>query len=82
MILAIALALSFWHYNEQANQLEYWITYKGEVAPHTCGFVSRSNIDEGMYVADALGSGGASETVSMEFNTIDGAKAFVEAKCR
>jgi len=74
----VLFAAAFWHFNEQANELEYWVL-SGNI-PHTCGFVGKAS--DGMFFADALGSGGASETVSREYNTIEGAQAFVETKCQ
>jgi hypothetical protein len=75
-LIAIVLT-GWWQYNESANELEYWT---GSPA-HTCGFVSRSNIDQGWFTVDVLASGGAAVTESMEFNTLDSAKAYVEKQC-
>ncbi len=86
MILAFVLATSFWHYNPSSNELEYWV-YGPKSMPHTCGFVSYSAPEEAGpgvpagYMADVLESGGATEGGSKWFNTISGAKKFVENGC-
>lgn len=80
------VAFGFWHYNGSANELEYWI--KDAKTPYrSCGFVSPSlageagpGVDKG-FMVDVLESGGAKESQSQWFNTLDGAKAFVEAQC-
>ena len=67
----------FWSYDPSANELEYWIAPAGE-AYHTCGCVSAYH---GMFMADALYSGGAKDSVSREFNVVDKAEEFVEYQC-
>jgi hypothetical protein len=81
-----AVLFGFWHYNPSSNEMVYSIG-NAKTPYHTCGFVSYSapeqagpGVDEG-YMADVLASGGAKESYSEWFNTMDGAKAFVEAEC-
>ena len=78
MILAITLALGFWTYSGIADEFQYRVPLNHSYI--TCGAVGRAG--NGMFYADTMGSGGASETTSVEFNTIEGAEAFVEMKCK
>ena len=71
--LALFLLTGFWIFNSGSHELQY------RVGNHTCGAVSKSGQ---MYVADVMESGGAAQTGSSEFNTLDAAKMFVELNCK
>jgi len=78
MILSIVLYLSFWNYNPAVNELQYSIhvhtTYQ------TCGAVGYAS--DGFFYADIVRPRIAEKIQSVEFNTLDGAEAFVERQCR
>ena len=83
MILTIALALNFWSYNGFINELQYHVTYStgaDESASYVCGAVGHAN--DGMFYADIVRPRVEEKIESTEFNTIDGAEAFVEKQCR
>jgi len=83
MILAIALSLGFWHYNGFINEIQYHVSYStgaDESVSYVCGAVGKAH--DGMFYADIVRPREEEKIDSKEFNTIDGAKAFVERQCR
>ena len=77
---------NFWNYNPSSNELEYWV--KTPHSPYfTCGFISYSaageagrGVSEG-YMTDITRPRDSELIGSKWFNTMAGAKKFVEKEC-
>jgi hypothetical protein len=78
MILAITLALGFWHYNPNINEFQYSIPVGHTV--QMCGAVGVAG--DGLFYADIVRPRIAEKIQGREFQTLGEAQAFVARQCR